>query len=74
MKPSNLRELTILSFEGKEVKECREIVYRFKSFIEAYCAELKKTEHDVLLNDKTYAIVLSLFDNLLIRHPEYLTV
>lgn len=71
MKPSNLRELTILSFQGEEIKESQKIVKRFRGFIEAYCAELNRTEHDVLLNDKTYAIVLSLFDSLINNHPEF---
>ena len=71
MKPLNLRELTILSFQGEEITENKRIVERFKSFIEAYCAELKKTEHDVLQNDETYEIVLSLFDSVLKHHPEF---
>ena len=71
MKPSNLRELTILSYQGEEIKEGKELVYRFKGFIEAYCAELKKTENDVLYNDETYDVVLSLFKNVLKHSPEF---
>lgn len=66
MKPDNLRELTILAFQGEEIKE--EIVERFKWFIEAYCAELKRTENDVLFNDETYDMVLSLFDNVMSKN------
>lgn len=63
MSSVNLRELTILSFKNDQlIKE--EEVKNFKSFIEVYCSDLKKTEWDVLLNDELYVEVLSLFNNL----------
>lgn len=66
MRPDNLRELTILTFQGEEIKD--EVVESFKWFIEAYCAELKRTENDVLFNDETYDVVLSLFESVMSKH------
>lgn len=37
---------------------------KFTSYIEAYCAELKTTEHEILLNDELFESVYSLFYNI----------
>ena len=40
---------------------------KFTSYIEAYCAELKTTEHDILLDDELFEMVYSLFYNITVR-------
>jgi hypothetical protein len=40
---------------------------KFTSYIEAYCAELKTTEHEILLNDELFEMVYSLFYNITVR-------
>ena len=40
---------------------------KFTNYIEAYCAELKTTEHDILLNDELFETVYSIFHNLTTR-------
>ena len=37
---------------------------KFTSYIEAYCAELKTTEHEILLNDELFEMVYSIFHNI----------
>jgi hypothetical protein len=37
---------------------------KFTSYIEAYCAELKTTEHEILLNDELFERVYSIFHNI----------
>ena len=37
---------------------------KFTTYIEAYCAELNTTEHDILLNDELYESVYSIFYNI----------
>jgi hypothetical protein len=40
---------------------------KFTSYIEAYCAELKTTEHDILLDDELFEMVYSLFYNITVK-------
>lgn len=40
---------------------------KFTTYIDAYCAELKTTEHDILLNDELFERVYSIFHNLTTR-------
>ena len=40
---------------------------KFTSYIEAYCAELNTTEHEILLNDELFEMVYSLFYNITTR-------
>jgi hypothetical protein len=40
---------------------------KFTTYIEAYCAELKTTEHEILLNDELFESVYSLFYNITVR-------
>lgn len=40
---------------------------KFTSYIEAYCAEMKTTEHDILLNDELFETVYSIFHNIMTK-------
>ena len=40
---------------------------KFTSYIEAYCAELKTTEHEILLNDELFESVYSIFHNIMTK-------
>ena len=47
MNPQTIRELTIKSF-NEDITESKDIVEKFKSFMDAYCAELKgTTEYEI---------------------------
>lgn len=71
MNLSELKELSILHFQGKEV-HMSSLLKKFISFIHAYCVDLKKTEIDVLYNDDTFDIVSSLFESLVEREKAIL--
>lgn len=71
MNPQTIRELTIKSFK-EDIHQDREIVEKFKSFMDAYCAELKgTTEYEILNNDKLFNIVFGLFESVMTKHPEF---
>lgn len=71
MNPQTIRELTIKSF-NEDITESKDIVEKFKSFMDAYCAELKgTTEYEILSNDKLFNNVFHLFENVMINHPEF---
>lgn len=71
MNPQTIRELTIKSF-NEDIIENKDIVEKFKSFMEAYCAELKgTTEYEILSNDKLFNSVFHLFENVMVKHPEF---
>lgn len=40
---------------------------KFTTYIEAYCAELKTTEHEILLNDELFELVYSIFYNITVK-------
>ena len=40
---------------------------KFTTYIEAYCAELKTTDYEILLNDELFESVYSLFQNITTR-------
>jgi hypothetical protein len=40
---------------------------KFTTYIEAYCAEMKATEHDILLNDELFESVYSIFHNIMTK-------
>lgn len=64
--PQHLRGLTSNQlFNGENSDE--PIVGDFIKYIDAYCAELKCTEEDILLNDETYQKVFDIFSNLMVR-------
>lgn len=71
MNPQTIRELTIKSF-NEDITESKDIVEKFKSFMDAYCAELKgTTEYEILSNDKLFNNVFHLFENIMVNHPEF---
>lgn len=71
MNPQTIRELTIKSF-NEDITESKDIVEKFKSFMDAYCAELKgTTEYEILSNDKLFNNVFHLFENVMVNHPEF---
>ena len=37
------------------------LLQKFTTYIEAYCAELKTTEHEILLNDELFEKVYAIF-------------
>lgn len=62
MNPKIIRELTIKSL-SEDIDRDNEIVFKFKSFMDAYCAELKgTTEYDILNNDELFNVVFDLFE------------
>lgn len=61
--PEYLRELTIEHI-FKNKKSTEPVVKNFVKYIDAYCAEMKKTEHDILLNDELFERVYSIFYNI----------
>jgi hypothetical protein len=40
------------------------LVHSFIKYIDAYCAELKCTEHDILLDDELYERGFGIFSNI----------
>ena len=63
-----LRDLAKSSLFGGEYlakgEENEIILSKFLSYIDAYCAELKTTEHEILLNDELFNDVYSIFSNI----------
>lgn len=66
MIPSNFRQLTYLVIHGEKI-ENNEIVNDFVNYIQAYCAELKLTDYDIVLNDDLYNMVYDLFDSVILK-------
>ena len=66
-----LRELAKASLlRGESLvkdKDDEFLLQKFTTYIEAYCAELKTTEHDILLNDELFESVYSIFHNITTR-------
>ena len=52
--------------EGKLYGD-KDIVFEFLKYLEAYCAEMKKTEYDVLDKDDVWDEVFHLFDNIILK-------
>lgn len=64
-----LRELTANQIFNR-IESNDETVKSFIKYIDAYCAELKCSEQDILLNDETYEQVFGIFSGLILRdHP-----
>jgi hypothetical protein len=61
---AELRELTIEFFKSEETIKPKEIVRLFSNYINAYCAEMKKNEWDILFDDELYELVYSIFHSL----------
>jgi hypothetical protein len=62
--PEYLRELTANQLFNNE-KSDEPVVHSFIKYIDAYCAELNCTEHDILLDDEKYEQVFSIFSNIM---------
>lgn len=68
---ASLRESMISYIKEDKLFGDKEIVLEFKKYLDAYCAELKHTEDDVLLNDKHYDLVYNLFYSIILKNkPE----
>ena len=55
-----------LEFQIKD-KDDEIALKKFTTYIEAYCAEMKATEHDILLNDELFESVYSIFHNIMTK-------
>ena len=64
--PEYLRELTANQLFNDE-KSDEPVVNSFIKYIDAYCAELKCTEQDILLDDEKYGQVFGIFSNIMNR-------
>ena len=68
---ASLRESMMSYINDDKLFGDKEIVLEFKKYLDAYCAELKHTENDVLMNDEHYDLVYQLFDNIILKNkPE----
>lgn len=68
---ASLRESMVSYINDDKLFGDKEIVLEFKKYLDAYCAELKHTENDVLMNDEHYDLVYHLFDNIILKNkPE----
>jgi hypothetical protein len=64
----NLREATILFLNGNQINEEYKIyVDKFLYYTEAYCVELNSNMYEVLYDDKTYNMVFSLFNSIILE-------
>ncbi len=67
--PTSLRQNAYKVYQGHESSESDKVVIeKFFKYLDAYCAEMKQTEWDVLLNDENYENVYQLFDNIMMKN------
>ena len=66
-----LRKLAIEFFKDEESAKPKEIVRLFANYINAYCAEMKKSEYEVLFDDELYDTVYSIFNSLVFKKKVY---
>jgi len=71
---SSLRESVISYLTDGKLFGDRDVVFEFVKYLEAYCAELKHTEWDVLHNDEHYDSFYSLFDYVILQSRPELTL
>lgn len=71
---ASLRESMVSYINEDKLFGDKEIVLEFKKYLDAYCAELKHTEHDILMNDEHYDLVYHLFDNIILKNKPELTL
>ncbi len=65
---NDIRKCVINELKGEPIDSRYEkVVGRFIYYMDAYCAELKCTECDILLNDERYESVFSLFNNIILK-------
>jgi len=64
---ASLRE-SVISYikEGQEFGD-KDIVFEFIKYMDAYCAELNKTDFDILYDDETWDNVYGLFDAIILK-------
>ena len=64
-----LRESTIDFLNGNQINDEYKIyVDKFLYYTDAYCAELKSTTiDDILNNDKTYNMIFNLFNSVILK-------
>jgi hypothetical protein len=58
-----LRERATCLFEGKHVEMDNQLI-EFEKYLDAYCAELKVNEWDILKNDELYDQVFNIFSSI----------
>ena len=67
--PILLREQALNVIKDKtEITTEQKILKKLLYYMDCYCAELKMTELDILLNDKNYEIFYSLFDSVMMKN------
>ena len=71
---ASLRESVISYLKEDKLFGDKEIVFEFLKYMEAYCAELKKTEWDVLNDDEHWDYVYGLFDAIILKSKPELTL
>ena len=63
-----VRENAIKQLRGNQPCETsKPVLDKFFWSVDCYCAELKHTEDDVLLNDEHYDVVWGLFSNIVLK-------
>lgn len=67
--PEEIRRIAISHIKNESLTNDESIrVKKFLHYLEAYCAEMKCDELDVLFNDEHYDKVYSLYKNVMYRH------
>lgn len=65
--PSELRKRAIeVVRNNSEIRDEEINLKKLFFYLECFCAELKQTEFDVLLNDENYEFFYNLFENVMI--------
>lgn len=66
MESSKLRQLAKESIlDGKSIND--RVLNEFINYLSAYCADLKYTETEILINDKLYNMVYQLFESVVLN-------
>jgi hypothetical protein len=66
--PTSLRQNAYKVYKGEDISEKdKNMVDKFFRYLDAYCAELKCSELDILLNDKNWEDVFHLFENVMLK-------
>jgi hypothetical protein len=66
--PTSLRQNAYKVYKGEYISaKDKNIVDKFFRYLDAYCAELKCSELDILLNDKNWENVFHLFENVMLK-------
>lgn len=66
--PTSLRQNVYKVYKGEDISEKdKNMVDKFFRYLDAYCAELKCSELDILLNDKNWEDVFHLFENVMLK-------